>query len=82
MCSMTFWNCHMADKATAPGHATRQVNKALRRQKILGIARELIAAQGFDAFTINAAFVNKHEDQTGSVEVRSTDVVQSSSSAS
>lgn len=43
----------MTRKATAPGHATRQVNKELRRQKILGIARELIASQGFDAFTIS-----------------------------
>ena len=44
----------MNQKATAPGHATRQVNKELRRQKILGVARELIATQGFDAFTISA----------------------------
>jgi len=43
----------MTNKATAPGHATRQVNKQLRRQKILGVARELIASQGFDAFTIS-----------------------------
>lgn len=43
----------MTQKATAPGHATRQINKELRRQKILGIARELIATQGFDAFTIS-----------------------------
>lgn len=43
----------MGTKTTAPGHATRQVNKALRRQKILNVARELIASQGFDAFTIS-----------------------------
>lgn len=43
----------MANRATAPGHATRQVNKELRRQRILDVARELIASQGFDAFTIN-----------------------------
>lgn len=43
----------MARKLTAPGHATRQLNKEIRRQKILGVARELIASQGFDAFTIN-----------------------------
>lgn len=43
----------MAKKATAPGYATRQVNKELRKQKILGVARELIASQGYDAFTIS-----------------------------
>lgn len=43
----------MAGKKEAPGHATRQVNKELRRQKILGVARELIASKGFDAFTIS-----------------------------
>ena len=43
----------MAETNLAPGHATRQANKAQRRQKILGIARELIAAHGFDAFTIS-----------------------------
>ncbi len=43
----------MAVNAVAPGHATRQANKELRRQKILGIARELIASQGFDGFTIS-----------------------------
>ncbi len=43
----------MSRKAVAPGHATRQANKELRRQKILGTARELIASQGFDAFTIS-----------------------------
>lgn len=43
----------MQAKATAPGHATRQANKELRRQKILDIARDLIATHGFDAFTIS-----------------------------
>ncbi len=43
----------MAENTTAPGHDARQANKALRRQKILGVARELIASQGFDAFTIS-----------------------------
>lgn len=43
----------MAVKMEAPGHATRQANKALRRQRILGVARELIASKGFDAFTIS-----------------------------
>ena len=39
--------------ATAKGNATRQANKARRRQAILDIARDLIATQGFDAFTIS-----------------------------
>jgi len=43
----------MAGKVTAPGHATRQANKKLRRQKILGIAKDLVATQGVDAFTIS-----------------------------
>lgn len=43
----------MGKRATAPGHATRQLNKELRRQRILDVARELIASQGFDAFTIS-----------------------------
>ena len=38
---------------TAPGHSTRQANKELRREKILNVARDLIASQGFDAFTIS-----------------------------
>ena len=43
----------MKSKATAPGHATRQANKELRRQHILDVARDLIASRGFDAFTIS-----------------------------
>ena len=43
----------MKGKTTAPGHTTRQANKELRRQKILNVARDLIASQGFDAFTIS-----------------------------
>jgi AcrR family transcriptional regulator len=43
----------MTRKTTAPGHTTRQANKELRRQKILSVARDLIASQGFDAFTIS-----------------------------
>ena len=43
----------MAEKAVAPGYATRLANKALRRQKILDTAREQIASQGFEAFTIS-----------------------------
>jgi AcrR family transcriptional regulator len=44
---------HMKNKTLAPGHSTRQANKKLRRQKILNTARELIASQGYDAFTIS-----------------------------
>jgi len=43
----------MVTTAIAPGHATRQVNKELRRQKILDAARKMIAEEGFDAFTIS-----------------------------
>lgn len=43
----------MTSKATAPGHATRQANKERRRQKILNVARDLIATRGFEAFTIS-----------------------------
>ena len=43
----------MTGTTNPPGHATRQANKELRRQKILGVARDLIASQGFDAFTIS-----------------------------
>ena len=38
---------------TARGNDTRQANKALRKQKILDEARELIATQGFEAFTLS-----------------------------
>ena len=43
----------MTAKGTAPGHATRQANKELRRQRILEVARDLIASRGFEAFTIS-----------------------------
>jgi AcrR family transcriptional regulator len=43
----------MAGKNTAPGHSTRQANKLLRRERILGVAKDLIASQGFEAFTIS-----------------------------
>lgn len=43
----------MSDTAVARGQSTRQINKERRRQKILSVARELIASQGFDAFTIS-----------------------------
>jgi len=44
----------MKQKSTeARGHATRQANKALRRQKILNLARALISSKGFEAFTLS-----------------------------
>jgi AcrR family transcriptional regulator len=43
----------MNQKVVARGNATRQLNKAMRREKILDLARELIATQGFDAFTLS-----------------------------
>ncbi|MEM1154766.1 MAG: helix-turn-helix domain-containing protein [Pseudomonadota bacterium] len=42
----------MTNKQLARGNATRQANKELRRQKILDIARDLIATQGLDDFTL------------------------------
>lgn len=42
----------MSDKPIARGNATRQANKELRRQKILDIARDLIASRGLDDFTL------------------------------
>ena len=44
----------MKAKVLPKGNATRQANKARRRQAILDTARELIASQGFEAFTISA----------------------------
>ena len=38
---------------TARGNSTRQANKALRKQRILDEARELIATKGFEAFTLS-----------------------------
>jgi AcrR family transcriptional regulator len=43
----------MTDNATARGQSARQANKERRRQKILGVARDIIASQGFDAFTVS-----------------------------
>lgn len=43
----------MTANITAPGHATRQANKQRRRQKILDVAKDLIASQGFEAFTLS-----------------------------
>ncbi len=37
----------------ARGNSTRQANKALRKQKILDEARDLIASKGFEAFTLS-----------------------------
>jgi AcrR family transcriptional regulator len=37
----------------ARGNNTRQANKALRKQKILDEARDLIASKGFEAFTLS-----------------------------
>lgn len=42
----------MSDTPIARGNATRQANKELRRQKILSIARDLIARKGLDNFTL------------------------------
>ncbi len=43
----------MTNKATARGQSARQANKERRRQKILDVARDIIATQGFDAFTVS-----------------------------
>ncbi len=43
----------MTSNAAPLEHTTRQANKARRRQKILGVARDLIATQGFDALTMS-----------------------------
>ena len=43
----------MSINTTARGQSTRQANKERRKRKILGVARELIASEGFDAFTIS-----------------------------
>lgn len=40
-------------KNTARGNATRQANKELRRQRILDLARDMIATRGFEALTIS-----------------------------
>ena len=43
----------MSQTGIARGNSTRQVNKELRRQKILSVARDLITTQGFEAFTLS-----------------------------
>jgi AcrR family transcriptional regulator len=42
----------MSTPRIARGNATRQANKELRRQRILDIARDLIATRGLDDFTL------------------------------
>ena len=42
----------MVSPITARGNVTRQANKKLRRQRILDTAKNLIASQGFEAFTL------------------------------
>jgi len=49
----SFVDCPMTNSATAPGQTARQANKERRRQKILSVARDIIASQGFDAFTVS-----------------------------
>ena len=43
----------MSSPVVARGNVTRQANKKLRRQRILDIAKTLIASQGFEAFTMS-----------------------------
>jgi len=43
---------NMGTKQIARGNDTRQANKELRRQRILDIARDLIATRGLDDFTL------------------------------
>ncbi|MEC8429374.1 MAG: helix-turn-helix domain-containing protein, partial [Pseudomonadota bacterium] len=43
----------MSQTGLARGNSTRQANKELRKQRILNEARELIAQQGFEAFTLS-----------------------------
>ena len=43
----------MSKSGVARGNTTRQANKEIRRQRILGIARDLIASKGFEDFTIS-----------------------------
>ena len=43
----------MSSPTLARGNVTRQANKKLRRQRILDIAKHLIASQGFEAFTLS-----------------------------
>jgi len=43
----------MSRPTLARGNITRQANKKLRRQRILDIAKHLIASQGFEAFTLS-----------------------------
>ena len=42
----------MGTQVLARGNTTRQANKKLRRQHILDMAKNLIATEGFEAFTL------------------------------
>jgi AcrR family transcriptional regulator len=43
----------MSQSTLARGNSTRQANKALRKEKILDEARNLITSKGFEAFTLS-----------------------------
>jgi AcrR family transcriptional regulator len=43
----------MADSNKALGNVARQANKKLRRERILGLAKSLIATNGLEAFTLS-----------------------------
>jgi len=43
----------MNQASIARGNTTRQANKELRKKRILDVARDLITANGFDAFTLS-----------------------------
>ncbi len=43
----------MNAKGKSPENSTRQANKILRRNRILNIAKHLIASEGLEAFTLS-----------------------------
>ena len=43
----------MNAKGKSPKNSTRQANKILRRNRILNIAKHLIASEGLEAFTLS-----------------------------
>ena len=49
---MSEYTPYMQSKVVARGSKTRQTNKQVRRQRILDIARNQIAENGFESFTI------------------------------
>ena len=53
ICVKHFFGKGLQMNQTARGNSTRQANKALRKQRILDEARELIATKGFEAFTLS-----------------------------